>query len=248
MEIAQNPNNNVADIFGLVRGETPFKPTLSAAPPDWTLHLTYAVATPSISLGTGTYAGAQEVTINDSTAGSTIYYTTDGTVPTSSSLSYAGAISIAATSTVQAIAVLNGSQSAVASSTLTITTEDPTPVRLAFVQQPSNSVAQTTISPAVRVAVEDASGNLVPSAADPVTLALVGGTGLAGTLTVSPHNGIATFSDLSVSTAGTGLTLSSDRPSALLREQHDFHHQRAGQRHCFLAGKASLLCSSPRTH
>ena len=212
MEIAQNPNNNVADIFGLVRGETPFKPTLSAAPPDWTLHLTYAIATPSISLGTGTYAGAQEVTIDDSTAGSIIYYTTNGTVPTSSSLPYEGAISIAATSTVQAIAVLNGSQSAVASSTLTITTEDPTPVRLAFVQQPSNSVAQTTISPAVRVAVEDASGNLVPSAADPVTLALVGGTGLAGTLTVSPHSGIATFSDLSVSTAGTGLTLSATGP------------------------------------
>ena len=50
------------------------------------------------------------------------------------------------------------------------------------------------------------------SASDPVTLALAGGTGLAGTLTVSPHNGIATFSNLSVSTAGTGLTLLATGP------------------------------------
>ena len=152
------------------------------------------------------------MTINDSTAGSTIHYTTDGTVPTGSSPSYAGAISIAATSTVQAIAVMNGNQSGVASSTLTITGENPTPVRLAFVQQPSNSAAQATISPAITVAVEDVSGNLVPSAADPVTLALVDGSGLAGTLTVTPHNGIATFSDLTVSTPGTGLTLLATSP------------------------------------
>jgi hypothetical protein len=222
MEIAQNPDNNVTDIFGLVRANTPFKPTLSTAPPDWTLRLTYAVATPSISLGTGTYAGAQEVTINDSTAGSTIHYTADGTVPTSSSPSYAGAISIAATSIVQAIAVLNGSQSAVASSTLTITAEDPTPVRLAFVQQPSNSVARSTISPAVRVAVEDASGNVVSSAADPVTLALVDGTGLAGTLTVTPQNGVATFSDLTVSTPGTGLTLLATSPQMSFADSATF--------------------------
>ncbi len=213
MHIAQSPHSNVAGIFGLAAGDTPFQPTLSAAPTDWTLSLSSpVVATPSLSLGTGTYVGTQQVSISDSTAGSSIYYTTDGTAPTSSSPSYAGAISIAATSTVQAIAVLNGSQSAVASSTLTITGKDPTPVKLAFVEQPSNSVANATISPAVSVAVEDASGNTVVSASDPVTLALAGGSGLAGTLTVSPHNGIATFSNLSVSTPGTGLTLLATGP------------------------------------
>jgi hypothetical protein len=212
MQIAQNPDNNVTGIFSLVRPNTPFQPTLTTAPPDWRLSLTYAVATPSISLRTGTYTGTQEVTINDSTAGSSTHYTTDGTSPTSSSPSYAGAISIAATSTIQAIAVLNGSQSAVASSTLTITVEDPTPVRLAFVQQPSSTVAQATISPAVQVAVEDASGTPVPTATNPVTISLLGGTGLAGTLTVIPQNGIATFSTLNISTAGTGLSLSAASP------------------------------------
>ena len=211
MLIAQNPDNNVTGIFDLVAADTAFQPTLTAAPADWTLTLSYPVATPSISPGTGTYAGTQEVTISDSTPGSTIYYTTDGTAPTSSSPSYAGAISIAVTSTVQAIAVLEGSTSAVASSTLTIGSGGA-PARLAFLQQPSNALAQATISPAVQVVVEDTNGNPVTTATNLVTLALAGGTGLGGTLTATPRNGLATFSNLTVSTAGS-YTLSATSPS-----------------------------------
>ena len=208
VRIAQNPENAVSEIFDLATEQTPFQPALTAMPTDWTLHLTFTVATPNLSLGTGTYNGPQELTMSDSTKGSTIYYTTDGTVPTTSSPTYTGAISIGTSSTVQAMAALQGSTSAVASSTLTITAEDITPTMLVFVQQPSNTPAQATISPAVQVAVEDASGHLALTAAGPITLALVGGTGLTGTLTATPQNGIATFSDLSVSTPDTGLTLS----------------------------------------
>ena len=92
----------------MTKADTYFQPALTSAPNDWTLVLTYMVATPSISLATGSYVGAQEVTISDSTAGSKIYYTTDGTVPTSSSTPYTGPLSIATSSTVQAIAVLLG--------------------------------------------------------------------------------------------------------------------------------------------
>jgi hypothetical protein len=88
LRIAQNPKNDVGGIYGLLGGNTPFQPTLTAAPADWALSLSVAVATPTISLPTGTYAGAQQVTLTDSTPGSTIYYTTDGTVPTSSSPAY----------------------------------------------------------------------------------------------------------------------------------------------------------------
>ncbi len=211
MQIAQNPDNNVTGIFSLVRPNNPFQPTLPTAPSDWRMNLTYAVATPSISLSTGTYTGTQEVTISDSTAGSSVHYTTDGTVPTTSSPSYTGPISIAVSSLVQAIAVLQGSGSRVASSRLTISSAAP-PAKLAFLQQPSNTVAQAAISPAVQVAVEDASGQPVSTTTDPVTIALVGGGGLAGTLTVIPQNGIATFSNLTINTAGTGLTLSATSP------------------------------------
>ncbi len=45
MRIAQSPDNEVAAIYGLVGGPA-FQPTLTAAPPDWTLALTYPLATP----------------------------------------------------------------------------------------------------------------------------------------------------------------------------------------------------------
>ena len=57
-----------------------------------------------------------------------------------------------------------------------------------------------------------ATEHTVTTATNPVTLALVGGTGLAGTLTATPQNGVATFSNLTVSTAGT-YTLSASSPS-----------------------------------
>jgi hypothetical protein len=61
------------------------------------------------------------VTISDATPGATIYYTEDGTTPTASSTPYTGPISVAATTTIQAIAVASGfTNSAVASATYTI--------------------------------------------------------------------------------------------------------------------------------
>jgi len=78
-------------------------------------------ATPTFSPAPGNFTSAQSVTISDSTAGATIYYTTDGTTPTSSSTKYSSAISIASTTTLEAIATASGdSQSAVASGVYTI--------------------------------------------------------------------------------------------------------------------------------
>jgi beta-glucanase (GH16 family) len=212
MRIAQNPSENVTGIYEQVAAPSFFQPVLTAAPPDWTLQLSHPVAAPSISLGSGTYVGNQEVTISDATAGSTIHYTTDGTVPTTSSPVYSGALSIAVSSTIEAIAVMGASQSSVSSSTLTITATHP-PTQLAFLQQPTNALTQATISPAVTVAAEDANGNVVSSATNPIELSLSGGaTGLGGTLSVTPQNGIATFSNLTVSTAGIGYTMSARSP------------------------------------
>jgi hypothetical protein len=159
-------------------------------------------AIPSISPATGTYVGTQQVTITDATSGATIYDTTDGTVPSTSSAAYTGPISISASSTVQAIAVVQGVSSAVASSVLTITPAHP-PAKLAFLKQPENALTGAVISPAVQVQVEDADGNLVTNATNVVTLALTTGVGLGGTLTATAQNGIASFSNLTVGTAGT---------------------------------------------
>ena len=83
---------------------------------------TPSAATPVFSPVAGTYTSAQAVTITDSTVGATIYYTTNGTTPTSASTLYSGAIKVSSTETLQAIAIASGySNSAVASAAYTIT-------------------------------------------------------------------------------------------------------------------------------
>ena len=73
----------------------------------YTLNVSPA-ATPTFSPVPGTYATAQTVTISDANAGATIYYTTDGTMPTTSSTIYTGLITISSPETIQAIAVASG--------------------------------------------------------------------------------------------------------------------------------------------
>ncbi len=78
-------------------------------------------ATPTFSEPGATYTSTQTVTLADATSGATIYYTLDGTSPSSKSAKYASALSIAKTTTVKAIAEATGSlNSAVASATYSI--------------------------------------------------------------------------------------------------------------------------------
>jgi uncharacterized repeat protein (TIGR03803 family) len=89
-------------------------------------------ATPTFSPAGGSYSSAQSVKISDATAGATIYYTTNGSAPTTSSTKYTAAISVGATETLEAIAVANGyAQSLTASAKYTIATAaaltSPTP-------------------------------------------------------------------------------------------------------------------------
>ena len=79
-------------------------------------------ATPTLSLASGSYTGAQTVTISDVTPGATIYYTTDGTMPNTGSNVYGGSIIVSSTETLNAIAVEYGyANSAVATAAYTIT-------------------------------------------------------------------------------------------------------------------------------
>jgi hypothetical protein len=84
------------------------------------------VATPAFSPAAGTYTSAQSVTISDSTSGAIIYYTTNGSTPTTSSTQYTGPITVSSTETLEAIAVATGdSNSAIASSAYTIVPVQP---------------------------------------------------------------------------------------------------------------------------
>ena len=79
------------------------------------------VATPTFSPATGTYTSAQSVTISCATDGATIYYTTDGTIPTTASTQYNGTINVSETMTIKAIAIKDGmTDSEIAEATYTI--------------------------------------------------------------------------------------------------------------------------------
>ena len=85
----------------------------------YTIQLTAAM--PAFSPAAGTYTTAQTVTMSDATPGALIYYTIDGTNPTTSSAKYTGPITVSSTQTIHAIAAATSySNSAVASAAYTI--------------------------------------------------------------------------------------------------------------------------------
>jgi hypothetical protein len=78
-------------------------------------------ATPSLNPPPGTYTGTQQVTITTTTSGATIYYTTDGSTPTTASTMYTGPVAVSVTETLKAMAVAtNYANSAVAGGLYTI--------------------------------------------------------------------------------------------------------------------------------
>ncbi|MBI4547791.1 MAG: putative Ig domain-containing protein, partial [Ignavibacteriae bacterium] len=139
---------------------------------------------------------------------------TSGSLPSGLTLSSAGVISgtatLAGTSnfTARVTDVLSSSTSKAFS--LTVVANNATQV--VFIQQPTNAVAGTTISPPVTVQLRDAFGNNVSSLGVGITLTLSSGTGtLYGTTTRTTNSsGLATFDNLSINLAGSkNLTASS---------------------------------------
>jgi uncharacterized repeat protein (TIGR03803 family) len=145
LDIRNNPTNNVTTIFNQQPVQPPFQPVNAAAPADFTLPILPLPGTPAFSVAAGTYNAAQSVTLTDSDATALLYYTTDGTTPTTSSTAYTAPIAVGTSETLQALAVESGRlSSAVASATYTLITT-PT-VTLSAVNSPSGSVTPVTIT------------------------------------------------------------------------------------------------------
>ena len=67
-------------------------------------------ATPAFSPAPGSFSSAQSVTLSDATTGAAIYYTTNGTMPTTASTLYSAStpIAVSSTTTINAIAIASG--------------------------------------------------------------------------------------------------------------------------------------------
>ena len=107
-------------VFVGAQGEVDVYGLLANAPP--------TAATPVFSPAPGQYAAAQSVTLTDATSGATIYYTTNGSSPTTSSPRYVGPIPVSTSLTIRAIAVAPGLEdSALSRATYTIATTTAAP-------------------------------------------------------------------------------------------------------------------------
>jgi hypothetical protein len=138
------------------------------------------VSTPAFSPASGAYTSAQPVTISDATSGATIYYTTNGTTPTTSSTEYTGPITVSSTETLEAIAVATGdTNSAVASAAYTITASLPS------VSTPAFSPAAGTYTSAQSVTISDATSGATIYYTTNGTTPTASSTQYSGPVTVS---------------------------------------------------------------
>jgi len=139
------------------------------------------VATPSFSPVAGAYSSAQSVTITSTTSSSTIRYTTDGSTPTSTTGTvYSSPITVAATTTLKAIAYKSGlTDSAVASAAYTIT-----PAGVEWIYQPfanANNTAVASMALVPGVAGYSGSGTVQTASALSYTNVASSGNGLTTT-------------------------------------------------------------------
>jgi len=108
-------------------------------------------ATPAIQPSGGTFTATQSVSITDSTANATIYYTTDGSAPTSASPVYSGSFSLTSVTTVQAIASAAGyNNSAVTNAVFKFQTPTATfPITINVTATPAGSAKALQLNPII---------------------------------------------------------------------------------------------------
>ncbi|ONI47972.1 hypothetical protein AN643_03660 [Candidatus Epulonipiscioides saccharophilum] len=115
------------------------------------------VAIPTANISAGTYSQAQNITLATSTPGAKIYYTLDGSTPTTSSLVYSAPINISSTTTLKAIATKSGMDNSPifeAKYTININQEDvaiPQANILAGTYSEAQNITLTTSTPGAKI-------------------------------------------------------------------------------------------------
>jgi hypothetical protein len=169
----------------------------------WEYEPPASAATPAFSVAAGTYNAIQSVTISDSTAGATVYYTTDGSAPSMSSTLYSGSITVASTETLQAVAIANSVlSSAVASAAYTI-----------------------NVPPDFSIAAAPASMTVAAGGSGTASISMSAQGGFASAVTFSCSSGLpagasCSFSPASVTPPGTASTTVTVTTSATTASLH----------------------------
>jgi hypothetical protein len=166
-----------------------------------------SAATPTFSVAAGTYSAIQTVTISDATAGASIYYTTDGTTPTTASNLYSGPDTVASTLTLEAIATASGSsRSAIASAAYVINVPADFSVTAApammTVTAGSSGTATMSISP---------QGSFASAVSFACSGLPAGDACSFSPATVTPSGQAAVTTTLTVTTAATSASLHRNR-------------------------------------
>ena len=180
----------------------------------YTINLPQAAA-PTFSPAGGSYTSAQSVTLSDGTSGAAIYYTTNGSTPTTASTLYTGPISVTQTTTINAIAVASGfANSPVGTATYTINLSQAAASSFTHVQGnsgASGAVGSTTVSVTLLNSVT--AGDFIAcglSGFEPTNTALVSVVDQSGNVySTSPHSPTAYLSG-----AGMGWLLYNLTPPA----------------------------------
>jgi hypothetical protein len=117
--------------------------------------------------------------------------------------------------------------------------------KLVYVQQPTDTVVDQTVTPAVTVQLQDNSSANVTDANIPVTLALTAGSGtLLGTTTqMTDATGLATFPDLSLNVVGNNKQLTASSSGLIPAVSTSFNITAAAAVPCNTCASGSIACS-----
>jgi hypothetical protein len=171
----------------------------------------FPAATPTFSPLAGTYSSPQIVTISSTTPSATIFYTTDGTVPTTSSAVYSSPLTVSFPETINAIGTAVGyTASALGSAAYTIVVSPQLTVSATNL-----SYGRVTVNTAATQSLTLTSQGISPVTVNSVSIMGAGFTIVAGTfpVTLTPNRSVTLQVQFKPTTTGstTGqLTISSD--------------------------------------
>jgi hypothetical protein len=205
----------VSDLVGAVGTPTSSAThfSITAVPPASTAGQSFAItisARDSANAVVTDYLGTVRLTSSDAIAGLPTDYTfttTDsapaGSTPDNGTHQFTVTLKTAGN---QTVTVRDTANASIAGISPAVPVDPAAANQMLFVQQPSNVTVNKAISPAVTVKLLDPFGNLATSLADSgdqITISANGGGGTTSLTSVAATSGLATFSNLSISTAGS---------------------------------------------